>query len=125
MIVASDTCGTPSVVLTSVASSEADDGGGDGDTPDDIQGAEPGTEDYRFELRAERAAAGQARVYTALYTATDEAGNTSSASGYALVPHDRGPMVDPRAGAVRKSDEANAVCRQRVVGRGIVSLSVD
>jgi len=54
-VAASDNCGTVTVVLASIASSEADDGTGNGNTVDDIQLAEHGTADLHFRLRAERA----------------------------------------------------------------------
>ena len=80
----------PSVVLTSVTSNEPDNaiGNGDGNTINDIQGAEIGTDDYEFQLRAERAGTGDGRVYTITYTATDTSGNINSASATVVVPHD-------------------------------------
>lgn len=96
-VTATDACGTSTVVLESVVSDEPDnaEGNGDGNTVDDIQGAEAGTEDYAFQVRAERASGGNGRVYTATYTATDGSGNVGS--GYALitVAHDRGGKTDP------------------------------
>ena len=82
----------PTVVLTSVTSNEPDNdkGKGDGNTVNDIQGAEIGTEDYEFQLRAERAGKGEGRVYTIDYTATDASGNSASASATVVVPHDMG-----------------------------------
>jgi len=41
-------------------------------------------------LRAERAGNGNGRTYTISATATDAAGNTASATGTCVVPHDRG-----------------------------------
>jgi hypothetical protein len=89
-VVASDACSVPTVVLTSVTSNEVDNGAGDGNTTDDIQGVQPGTADFAFELRAERAGGGNGRVYTAVYSATDASGRTSAAAGFVAVPHDRG-----------------------------------
>ena len=92
-VTVNDICdAAPTVVLTSVTSSEPDDakGNGDGKTVDDIQGAEVGTEDYSFQLRAERAGGGDGRGYTITYTVTDASGNSASASATVVVPHDMG-----------------------------------
>ncbi len=76
-----DTCDpNPSVVLASITSNEPDNGTGDGDTENDIQDAEIGTEDYRFSLRAERSGRGNGRIYTVTYAVTDGSGNTATAS---------------------------------------------
>ncbi|MBD3867002.1 MAG: S8 family serine peptidase [Acidobacteria bacterium] len=95
IVVASDNCGPPAVVLTSVTSNEADNGPGDGNTVGDIQGTDIGTADFQFMLRAERSAQGTGRIYTATYTATDGSGNQTVVSGYSLVPHDQGGVTDP------------------------------
>ena len=50
----------------------------------------PGADDLHFRLRAERAGTGSGRIYTAVYTATDGAGNATSEAGFAVVPHDQG-----------------------------------
>ncbi|MCZ8519434.1 LamG-like jellyroll fold domain-containing protein [Paenibacillus caseinilyticus] len=76
-----------SVVLTSIVSSEPDNGQGDGDTKNDIQQAEYGTADTRFLLRAERAGRGSGRTYTVTYTARDQAGNLTSSQAIVTVPH--------------------------------------
>ena len=80
----------PDVVLISVTSSEPDNakGGGDGNTTNDIQDAELGTEDYNISLRAERQGKGSGRIYTVTYEATDDSGNSATASATVLVPHD-------------------------------------
>jgi hypothetical protein len=91
----SDNCGTPNVVLSSLTSNEADNGEGDGNTTNDIQGAEVGAADTEFQLRAERAGGGDGRIYTAVYSATDGSGNEASEAGFAVVPHDQGGMTDP------------------------------
>ncbi|WP_079913118.1 alginate lyase family protein [Paenibacillus sp. 32352] len=79
--------GIASIVLTSITSSEKDDGRGDGSSPDDIQNAELGTEDTTFDLRAERSGSGNGRVYSITYKVTDYAGNSSIASATVTVPH--------------------------------------
>ncbi len=84
-----DLCGPPVVTLQSVTSNEPDDapGLGDGATVNDIQGADTGTADFAFSLRAERARLGFGRIYRATYAATDASGNVSVAERHVLVPH--------------------------------------
>ncbi|MCM3782319.1 pectinesterase family protein [Neobacillus mesonae] len=79
--------GVASIVLVSITSSEPDNGKGDGNTEDDIQGAEYGTPDYEFQLRAERSGAGSGRVYTITYEAVDFAGNRTTADVTVTVEH--------------------------------------
>ncbi|WP_171649700.1 discoidin domain-containing protein [Paenibacillus phytorum] len=81
--------GIESVVLTSIISNESDNGLGDGQTSNDIQGVELGTLDTTFLLRAERSGEGNGRIYTITYTAFDHAGNKTSASSTVTVPHDK------------------------------------
>jgi hypothetical protein len=92
----SDICdATPTVVLTITSNEPDNDQGkpydpqdstsGDGNTINDIQ---IGTDDYAFKLRAERAGAGDGRVYTITYTVTDASGNSASASATVVVPLD-------------------------------------
>ena len=100
----------PTFVLTSVVSSEPDNGLGDGDTANDIQGAILGTPDVFFQLRSERSGGGPGRTYTAVYTGSDHSGNSSTASDTVDVPKDApghasggkgfaatGTQLDPRA----------------------------
>jgi hypothetical protein len=82
-------CPTPTFALTSVTSNEPDDGIGDGDTVDDIQDPDIGTSDTHIQLRSERSAQGDGRVYTIVYTAEDCAGNTTAATAEVRVPHDQ------------------------------------
>jgi hypothetical protein len=84
-----DMSGIDSIVLTSITSSEPDTGLGDGDHPNDIQGAEHDTPDTSFMLRAERAGTASGRTYTITYTATDKAGNKTTTSVTSIVPRDR------------------------------------
>lgn len=93
MVTTSDVCDpNPTVVLTSITSNEPDDtkGKGNGNATNDIQGADIGTADYNFLLRAERNGNGNSRIYTITYTATDASGNSTSASATVTVPHDQG-----------------------------------
>jgi hypothetical protein len=82
-------CGTSTLTLVSVTSSEPDNGTGDGDTTDDIQGADVGTADSDFQLRAERSGSGPGRLYTIVYKVVDAGGLESSATAWVRVPHDR------------------------------------
>jgi hypothetical protein len=87
---ASDSCGSapPTVVLTSITSDQPDNGGGDGDTADDIQDAAFGTLDRSFLLRAERTGINPlGRTYTVTYTAVDASGNRTQRSATVRVPH--------------------------------------
>jgi len=93
-VTSSDNCATPTVALTSLTSNEVDDDPGkdDGRTTGDIQ---PGVDDFHFSLRAERAGAGNGRIYTVVYTATDGSGNATSEAGFVVVPHDQSGVIDP------------------------------
>lgn len=79
--------GIASITLVSITSNEPDNGKGDGNTNNDIQGAEYGTSDFEFELRAERSGAGSGRVYTITYEAADDAGNRTTANVTVTVEH--------------------------------------
>lgn len=86
--VSDDVDPNPEVRLVSVVSSEADNGGGDGNTDDDIQGADIGSADESVQLRAERSGVGKVgRIYTLTYEATDAAGNSTTAQVQVSVPH--------------------------------------
>ena len=82
-----------SFVLTSITSNEPDEGIGDGDMPNDIQGADFGTPDTEFQLRAERSGTGVGRIYTIVYTAYDSCNtapnNTTEVTLYVYVNHDK------------------------------------
>lgn len=89
-VVATDTCdASPTVRLVSITSNEPDNGNGDGDTENDIQGAAFGTADLVFQLRAERRGGGDGRIYTVTYEVEDASGNTSTAQALARVPHNQ------------------------------------
>ena len=77
--------------LVSITSNEPDNGKGDGNTVNDIQGAAFGTDDREFKLRSERSGRGSGRVYTITYEAEDQSGNTTTAEVTVTVPHDRRP----------------------------------
>lgn len=86
-VIVEDACGAPAIELVSISSNESDDGVADGHTIGDIQGAELGTHDTSFLLRAERSSAGQGREYTVVYPVTDGSGNESVATAVVRVPH--------------------------------------
>ncbi|HEX9597845.1 MAG TPA: thrombospondin type 3 repeat-containing protein [Gaiellaceae bacterium] len=75
--------------LKEATSSEPDDGLGDGDTADDLQGWTIGTADTEGLLRAERSGNGPGRTYTLTYTGADVAGNTATCAALVRVPHDQ------------------------------------
>jgi hypothetical protein len=80
-------------VLTSITSNEADNGLGDGDTPNDIQNATTGTPDAAFKLRSERSGRGTGRVYTVTYTVNDGNGNSAVGSATVTVATSNGKMI--------------------------------
>jgi hypothetical protein len=75
-----------------VIDSGGDTGGGPGGP--DVAGAEYGTADLDFQLRAERSGSGEGRRYEIVYSASDQAGNTVLDTAYVAVAHDqRGQQV--------------------------------
>jgi len=75
------------VELVSIESNQSDNGKGDGNSVNDIQGADFGTLDTNFLLRAERSGSSD-RVYTVNYRAWDQAGNSVTQSSRIIVEHD-------------------------------------
>jgi penicillin amidase len=118
--VAEDACGTATVTLLSIESSEPDNatGNGDGDTDNDIQDAAVGTGDLVFELRAERAGTGPGRTYTVTYAATDAAGNETTAEATVFVPHDKGGVTEPLMIEMSKGDEGTRLAWSQAPGSG-------
>jgi hypothetical protein len=118
VVTASDVCGPTTIVLASVTSSEPDDaaGGGDGNTVNDIQGADAGTADFSFDLRAERLGTGVGRVYTIVYTATDASGNVASTTGASTAPHSQNGIVEPLILSVSETAAGTMVEWQPVAG---------
>lgn len=83
---AMDICGgVEEITLVSITSSDDDNGQGDGNTSDDIAGAEMGTLDLSFQLRAEWTGGTGSRVYTVTYQATDESANQRMVSAVVTV----------------------------------------
>ena len=112
----SDACDPdPDFTLTSVSSNEPDNGTGDGDTTNDIQGADLGTDDRAFRLRAERAGNGSGRVYTILGVVEDESGNSTNGSTRVVVPHDQ---RDAKAVKAKKAAEKAAKAAKAAKGKG-------
>jgi hypothetical protein len=98
-VTVTDVCDpNPTFVLTSITSDEPDNGSGDGDTPNDIQGAAFGTPDVQFLLRSERAGPLDGRTYSITYTAMDESGVTASTTVFVNVPHNRSGFALPANG---------------------------
>ncbi|MDH3284810.1 MAG: penicillin acylase family protein [Acidobacteriota bacterium] len=117
-VVSSDSCGATTVVLDSVTSDEPDNaaGTGDGNTVGDIRKDMVGTEDYKFDVRAERDATGAGRTYTATYTATDGSGNQTSGAATVFVLHDQGGKTDPLDIALEQNGGGTAVSWAPVTG---------
>jgi hypothetical protein len=93
-VTVSDNCADEagvSWVLSGATSDEPDDaqGGGDGNTVNDIQSADLGTADAKLQLRSERLGNGDGRKYTLTYLVTDGAGNIAEVSVCVTVPHDQ------------------------------------
>lgn len=79
--------GLERIELVSITSNQPDNENGDGNTIQDIQGADFGINDTDFLLRAERSGSGD-RVYTVTYKAWDHAGNSVIQSNQIIVKHD-------------------------------------
>jgi hypothetical protein len=71
----------PTVQLEAIMSNEVVD-------KDDVRGAEPGTDDRQFQLKAAHTEGNHAgRIYTVVYSATDGTGNKTTASATITVQH--------------------------------------
>jgi DNA-binding beta-propeller fold protein YncE len=78
-VAASDSLsGARPFVLASATSNEPDNGLGDGDQPNDLQGWTIGTPDTAGFVRAERSGRGTGRVYSFRFEARDAAGNSAT-----------------------------------------------
>lgn len=98
------------VKLIDVKSSEPDNGKGDGNTINDIQGANTGSDDRDVMLRAERAGGGNGRVYTLTYLVTDRSGNETEAEGKVYVPHDYSDLKDLIGDDNGDRDDMEPIC---------------
>ncbi|MDH4337715.1 MAG: HYR domain-containing protein [Candidatus Krumholzibacteria bacterium] len=79
----------PTWVLWNAESDEPDNGKGDGNSNDDIQGDVTGTPDPCLDLRSERQGGGDGRKYTIYYQAMDMSGNVAYDTVCVRVPHDQ------------------------------------
>lgn len=115
VVLANDLCDPdPDFTLTSVDSNEPDNGTGDGDTTDDIQEADTGTDDRELLLRAERAGPGSGRIYTVMGNVTDASGNSTNGVTQIVVPHDQGNGKSNKAvKAAEKAAKAAAKAAQK------------
>jgi len=96
----------PTFVLTSIHDTEqADDNG------PDVRGADFGSPDLEFQLRAERSGKSDGRTYTIVYTARDASGNSTVDSSHVWVPHDQGQS---RSG--RTSNESERASTKNLMG---------
>jgi hypothetical protein len=102
----------PVVTLTSVQSSEPDNDTGDGNTVDDIQEEEVGTDDRLFLLRAERKGNGPGRTYAVTYDVVDASGNATTGQVDVLVPHDKGDLKSAKAAEKAAEKAAKAAAKQ-------------
>ncbi|MBL7768320.1 MAG: family 10 glycosylhydrolase [Flavipsychrobacter sp.] len=105
----SDNCG-PVTVSLAVNSNEPVNGTGDGNTSPDWEILN----NNLVKLRAERSGTGSGRIYTITVTATDAAGNESTASTEVRVPHS--------AAASTSSTEAAAMENSQPVGNWVKLL---
>ena len=89
-VAATDICDDdPDIELVSIVSNEPDNGQGDGNTVNDVQNADFGTEDTSFALRSERSGKGSGRIYTITYKATDGSGNETVVERTVSVAHNK------------------------------------
>ncbi|HEX7881039.1 MAG TPA: FlgD immunoglobulin-like domain containing protein [Candidatus Eisenbacteria bacterium] len=104
-VTAEDNCDSDvDVDLVSVTSSEPENGLGDGDTEGDIEILENGC----FLLRSERAGGGDGRKYSIVYSATDNAGNTTYDTTCVMVPHSRNGHAHVASGIAGGGFQAGA-----------------
>jgi hypothetical protein len=82
-----DACGgAASITLVSIQGSGP--GTSDSHVENDVSGADFGTPDLNFEIRARRSTSKQGWSYQVTYSATDAAGNHTTVTGVVQVPHD-------------------------------------
>ena len=98
------------VELIDARSSEPDNGRGDGNTVNDIQGADLGTDDRNVRLRAERAGGGDGRIYTLTYRVSDADGNETDAEVNVYVPHDASDLKDMIGDEDVDRDDMEPIC---------------
>lgn len=88
---AADNSGLPPELSVIIVSNESQESADDEDaTPDWTSPVvDSDTGEISCQLRAERSGSGEGRIYTIIITATDDAGNESTAELEILVPHDK------------------------------------
>jgi PKD domain len=86
---ASDVCDAAPALLVTVASDEAENGLGDGDTAPDWSVQQTSPHVFDVSVRAERSGREDGRVYTIRAVATDASGNGASSAGTVSVPHNQ------------------------------------
>ena len=125
-VTVTDVCDpNPYFELISIVSNEPDNGLGDGDTPNDIQGADYGTADTQFQLRSERSGLGSGRKYTITYRAFDHSGNTSDQVVVVKVPHDQSAAALAANGLEPDGSFAPGAATFAVVIRSVPSTVVN
>ena len=70
------------------------------------------SDDTEFMIRAERRGAGEGRVYTAIYRATDASGNYSDAAAQIYTPHDMRHYKDARKAEHRSQKAAKKAAKR-------------
>jgi hypothetical protein len=73
---------SPTIALTGISITDTKDA----DPLADIAGADIGTDDRTFQVRATRYGGGDGRTYTATYHSTDRSGNSATADASVVVP---------------------------------------
>jgi VCBS repeat protein len=97
-VIVADACGQPAAILSSIQSGgQASASRRSAFAGSDVNGADIGTSDFNFQLQAGRSTSKRGWSYLVTYSATDSAGNQSSATGVVRVVHDRrrSPAADP------------------------------
>jgi hypothetical protein len=88
-ISASDVCDPSPIVRVTVTSDEPENGLGDGDTAPDWSVQQTAPSVFDVSVRAERSGLGDGRVYTVAAVGTDGSGNSATAGGTVIVPHNQ------------------------------------
>jgi len=115
---ASDACSAPTIVLSSIVSSEPEDATGpsDGSTLADVPLVSGSTADFSFQLRAERDGDGAGRTYTVTYTAVDSSAHAASAWASVTVPHDLSIGIEPITISAHEGSQGTLVTWSQVPG---------
>jgi hypothetical protein len=101
------------IKLIEATSNEDDNGTGDGNTTNDIQGDNIDTDDRHVLLRAERKGSGNGRVYTLTYSVKEGDGddsNETDAKAKVYVPHDASDLKDLIGDDDGDRDDMDPIC---------------